>query len=93
MSLTPSQVAIAKELVCHLKSMQNTSKENKMTDRVSRSAESRESKTRRKPWQPPSMLDALKRLRDTNTGGFVQKLEVTMIERICLNVFGKDLNL
>jgi len=29
-----------------------------MTDRVSRSAESRESKTRRKPWQPPSMLDA-----------------------------------
>lgn len=29
-----------------------------MTDRVSRSAESREKKTRRKPWQPPSMLDA-----------------------------------
>ena len=29
-----------------------------MTDRTSRSAESRGSKTRRKPWQPPSMLDA-----------------------------------
>ena len=29
-----------------------------MTDRVSRSAESREKKTRRNPWQPPSMLDA-----------------------------------
>lgn len=29
-----------------------------MTDRVSRSAESREKKARRKPWQPPSMLDA-----------------------------------
>ena len=29
-----------------------------MTDRTSRSAETREKKTRRKPWQPPSMLDA-----------------------------------
>ena len=29
-----------------------------MTDRTSRSAETRDKKTRRKPWQPPSMLDA-----------------------------------
>ena len=28
------------------------------TDRNSRSAETRDSQTRRKPWQPPSMLDA-----------------------------------
>jgi len=31
-----------------------------MTDRNSRSAEVRENKTRRKPWQPPSSLDAPK---------------------------------
>tara|TARA_R100000935_G_C2832609_1_gene166046 strand:- start:1580 stop:2053 length:474 start_codon:yes stop_codon:yes gene_type:complete len=30
----------------------------KMTDRTSRSAETRDKTTRRKPWQPPSMLDA-----------------------------------
>jgi len=29
-----------------------------MTDRTSRSAETRDKTTRRKPWQPPSMLDA-----------------------------------
>ena len=29
-----------------------------MTDRNSRSAEVREKTTRRKPWQPPSSLDA-----------------------------------
>ena len=29
-----------------------------MTDRTSRSAETRAKKARRKPWQPPSMLDA-----------------------------------
>ena len=28
------------------------------TERNSRSAETRETQTRRKPWQPPSMLDA-----------------------------------
>ena len=29
-----------------------------MSDRDSRSADSREKSSRRKPWQPPSMLDA-----------------------------------
>ena len=35
-----------------------TEENNQVTDRNSRSAETRDSQTRRKPWQPPSMLDA-----------------------------------
>jgi len=35
-----------------------TEENNQVTDRNSRSAETRETQTRRKPWQPPSMLDA-----------------------------------
>ena len=63
-----------------------------MTDRNSRSAETRDKKTRKKVWQPPSMLDAPNAPPDINTGGYVRKLEDTMIERICLNVFVKDSN-
>ena len=37
-----------------------TEENNQVTDRNSRSAETRDSQTRRKPWQPPSMLDAPK---------------------------------
>ncbi len=35
-----------------------TEENNQVTDRNSRSAETRDSQTRRRPWQPPSMLDA-----------------------------------
>ena len=37
-----------------------TEENNQVTDRNSRSAETRDSQTRRKPWQPPSSLDAPK---------------------------------
>ena len=38
--------------------MDNTTKDVKNTTRASRETESREKKTRRKPWSPPSALDA-----------------------------------
>ena len=41
--------------------------------RATRSTETRETETRRKPWAPPSRLDAPRHLRDTSIDGFALK--------------------
>ena len=57
-----------------------------MTDRTSRSAETRDKTTRRKPWQPPSMLDAP----DAPAGYKHRWVRAEVRGQICLNVFAKD---
>jgi len=63
------------------------------TERNSRSAETRETQTRRKPWQPPSMLDAPNAPLDMHSDGSVNQQEEMMTNRICQNVFEKVMNL
>ena len=61
-----------------------------MTDRNSRSAEVRVEKTRRKPWQPPSSLDAPKPPPGYKYRWIRESILGQKTKRICLSVFVKD---
>ena len=66
---------------------------NVKTDRNSRSAETRDSQTRRTPWKPPSMLDAPEAPPGYQFRWIREATEDKMINLICLNVLEKDMSL